>query len=62
MSLPRAPEGAVEVDEAYAKSLDKRTFEAALGLPPSEPDKPHQAEGPTSGRVSMATVRAQRSG
>jgi twitching motility protein PilT len=45
----------VAVEEAYAKAVDRRSFEAALGLPPSEPDKPAPAEpGPTSTLASTA--------
>ncbi len=41
----------VVVEDAYAKSVDRRSFEAALGLPPSE-------TGPQSGALPTALVEA----
>ncbi|MFO0553584.1 MAG: PilT/PilU family type 4a pilus ATPase [Polyangiaceae bacterium] len=73
MELTRlAREGTVDVQDAYAKVTDKRTFEQALGLPPSDEDgdvppmsgraaiatNPHQ---PTTGRSQIAPTAARPS-
>ncbi|NUP06450.1 MAG: PilT/PilU family type 4a pilus ATPase [Polyangiaceae bacterium] len=47
-----AKEGRVDIDDAHAKSIDKRAFEAALGLPPSDESSPSMSTPPPSGRIS----------
>jgi twitching motility protein PilT len=62
-----AKEGRVDVDDAYAKAVDKRGFEAALGLPSSStPDDGAGAAAssiaPPSARVSITNMAAAARG
>jgi twitching motility protein PilT len=51
-------EGRADLDDAYPKALDKRAFEAALGIAPLEPTD----GGATSGRPSAAPTGPASSG
>jgi twitching motility protein PilT len=54
-----AKSGKVDVDEAYAKAVDKRGFEAALGL--ANPEAPQATIPPAqSGRVPTAGPVSQK--
>lgn len=62
-----AKEGRVDVDDAYAKAVDKRSFEAALGLPSSSTSDDGAGAAassiaPPSGRVSITGMAAAARG